>query len=104
MALVEKFIRVGDGSPLLWRGSWITATDYAVDDVTINDGVGYSTPRPDRAKAATYAHQPIQAAHQLSQRWVAIGLPSGKYSRMGGRTVRELVMSQATLADLPPAI
>jgi len=41
MTLVEKFIRVGDGSPLLWRGAWVTATDYAVDDVTINDGVGY---------------------------------------------------------------
>ncbi|MCK9568624.1 hypothetical protein M0R72_06765 [Candidatus Pacearchaeota archaeon] len=41
MTLVEKFIRVGDGSPILWKSVWLTSVDYAVDDTVINDGSGY---------------------------------------------------------------
>jgi len=39
--MVEKYYRLGDGTPVLNRGQWLTVTAYAVDDLVYNDGSSY---------------------------------------------------------------
>lgn len=41
MVYVDKWVRIGDGTPVLNKGQWATATDYAVDDVVYNSGTSF---------------------------------------------------------------